>query len=88
MIRIEPLTMPCQKLETLLRVSPFWTTPRKTTPITVPKMPPTPPVKLVPPISTAASTVSSRFGSGVGAPAVRRPTEIRQASPAASPASV
>ena len=49
--------------------------------MTVPSRPPSPPVNAVPPISTAAITVSSRFGSTCGPAAVSRPvcTIARQA---------
>ena len=43
-IRITPLTVPCQNEETPESVSPFWTTPRNTTPMSVPSTPPSPPV--------------------------------------------
>ena len=42
--------------------------------MTVPSTPPSPPVKAVPPISTAAITVSSRSGRPAATPPVRRPT--------------
>jgi len=55
--RMAPFTQPCQKADTWLRVSPSATTPRKSTPIAVPKTPPSPPLNAVPPIRTAAITV-------------------------------
>ena len=59
--------------------------PRNRTPITVPSRPPSPPVKAVPPMSTAAITLSIRFGSTCGLAAVRRPVCTTQASPAERP---
>ena len=54
--------------------------------MSVPSTPPSPPVYAVPPISTAAITVSSSVGSACAEAPVRRPTCTTEASPAASPA--
>ena len=54
--------------------------------MTVPSTPPSPPVKLVPPMSTAASTVSRSVGSTVAEAAVSRPTWTIAARAAARPA--
>ena len=41
---IDCTAVPCQNDDTSERVSPFWTTPRKRTPTSVPSTPPSPPV--------------------------------------------
>src|SRR5581483_3735652 len=62
-IRIAPVTICCQKLETPAIDNPFCSVPMKSTPTAVPVTPPTPPRKLVPPRSTAAAA-----SSGVDSP--------------------
>ena len=68
------MTVPCQNADTPLSVSPFWITPRNSTPTKVPSNPPSPPRMLMPPMSTAAMTASIWLGSTMGTAAVSLPS--------------
>ena len=76
----------CQKLEIPAIASPFWSVPMKSTPTAVPVTPPTPPVKLVPPRSTAAAAFSGMSAPTSGLAAPRRPAWMTPPSAAARPA--
>lgn len=54
-------------------------------PITVPKTPPSPPNRLVPPMTTMVIASSSSPVPAVGSPTVRRETKISEVSAAKTP---
>jgi hypothetical protein len=85
-IRITPVTTCCQKLETPAIESPFWSVPMKRTPTAVPTTLPTPPVKLVPPSSTAAAAASGMSAPTSGLAAPSRPAWMMPPSAAPRPA--
>src|SRR4051812_13253348 len=84
-IRINPITISCQKLEMPRMARPFCSVPMNSTPTAVPVTPPPPPVKLVPPRSTAAADPSGMSAPTIGLAAPSRPAWITPASAAHSP---
>src|SRR5882757_3799339 len=82
------LTICCQYEETPSKSRPLFITPMIRAPVNVPIIPPTPPLRLVPPITTAAIASSSYPVPPTGDPAITREDRIIPARPDKRPARI
>ena len=71
--------------DTCTRFRPFPRIPRTSTPISVVPIPPTPPLILPPPITTAAIEYNSWTSPSVGCPEITRDVRMTPATPANRP---
>src|SRR5579863_554788 len=82
---IRPMTTCCQYDDTCMITNPLVSTPINTAPTTVPPIPPRPPARLVPPITTEAITRSSYPMPPTASAAPSRADNKNPASPASAP---